>query len=71
MMMGRPKKEPTRLVRVKLSVIGGLRNEFPNVSTDGDRVANVFDYYRKVQTGVNGIGSFIYGKRTWKKVTKK
>lgn len=69
--MGRPKKEKTRLVRVRVSLLDGLRSEFPNVSTDGDRVANVFDYYRKVQSGVNGLGSFIYGKRTWKKVTKK
>ena len=70
-MMGRPKKEPTRMVRVRVSLLNGLRNEFPNVGSDSDRIANTFDYYRKIQQGVNGLGSFIYGKNQWKKAIKK
>ena len=69
--MARPRKESTRHIRVKVSLLDGLRNEFPNVGSDSDRVANAFDYYCKVQKGVNGLGSFIYGKQGWKKVIQK
>ena len=66
--MGRPKLEGTIHVRLKKSLVKGLRNEFPNVSND--RVANAFDYYRKVQGGIDKVGGFIYGK-VWKKNVKK
>ena len=69
-MMGRPKKERTIHIRIKKSLVSGLRNEFPNVGSDNDRVANVFDYYRKVQGTIDGVGGFIYGK-AWKKNVKK
>ena len=69
-MSGRPRKERTVHVRVRQSLINGLRHEFPNVSTDSDRVANCFDYYRKVQGTIDNVGGFIYGK-AWKKNVKK
>jgi len=68
--MGRPKQERTVQVRLKKSLLSGLRNEFPNLSTDGDRVANCYDYYRKVQGSIDRVGGFIYG-RAWKKNVKK
>ena len=68
--MGRPKREATIHIRVRKSLVTGLRNEFPNVGSDGDRVANCFDYYRKVQGTIDNVGGFIYGK-AWKKTVKK
>jgi len=68
--MGRPRQERTVQVRLKKSLLSGLRNEFPNLGTDGDRVANCYDYYKKVQGTIDGVGGFIYGK-AWKKNVKK
>jgi hypothetical protein len=69
--MGRPRKERTTHIRVRVNLLNGLRNEFPNISTDNDRIASVYDYYTKVQKGINTVGGFIYGKRAWKKAVKK
>jgi len=69
-MMGRPRKEPTRQIRAKESLLNNLRREFPNVSTDSDRIAFCYDYYVRVQHGIDKVGGFIYGK-VWKKNIKK
>ena len=68
--MGRPEKEKTRHIRVRQSLLKGLRDEFPNISTDGDRVASMFYYYKNVQGTVDKVGGFLYGKKTWKKAFK-
>ena len=70
-MMGRRKQEPTRHIRVKVSLLSNLRSTFPNVTTDGDRVASALDFYSTAQIGINKMGSFVYGKRNWKKIVKK
>ena len=69
--MGRPKKESTIHIRVKKSLITGLRTEFPNITTDNDRVASIYDYYKNIQGGIDKVGGFLYGKKTWKKAYKK
>ena len=69
--MGRPKKEKTVHIRVNKSLLNGLRTEFPNITTDSDRVASVYDYYKNIQTGIDKVGGFLYGKKTWKKAYKK
>ena len=69
--MGRPKREPTVHVRVKRSLMNGLREEFPSISSDGDRVATCFYYYKNVQGTVDKVGGFLYGKKNWKKAYKK
>ena len=68
---GRPRTEKTRHIRLRESLIGNLRKEFPNVTSDGDRVAMVYDYYRNIQQGIDKVGGFLYGKKQWKKAYKK
>ncbi len=69
-MMGRPEKAKTVLIRVNKGLVRGLRNEFPNVGSDSDRVANCYDYYKKVQGTIDNVGVAIYGK-VWKRNVKK
>ena len=65
------KKEPTTHLRVSRNLLNGLRQEFPNISTDGDRIATCFYYYKNIQGTVDKVGGFLYGKKVWKKAYKK
>ena len=69
--MGRPKSEKTKLVRVPISVVNNMRQEFPSINSDGSRVATCFYYYKNVQGTVDKVGGFLYGNKVWKKTYKK
>ena len=69
--MGRPRTEKTNHIRVKVSLLDNMRKEFPTISSDGDRVATIFDHYKKVQSTIDNVGGFLYGKQAWKKTFKK
>ena len=68
--MGRPKGEKTTHIRIRKSLISGLRIQFPSIKSDDDRIATCFDYYKNVQGTIDNVGGFIYGNK-WKKTIKK
>ena len=61
----------TRMMRIEKQLLDNLRINFPSVSTDNDRVASLLDQHIRFKGAVNGIGGFLYGSKTWKRLNKK
>ncbi len=61
----------TQMVRVQKNLIQSIRLEFPSLTNDNNRIASLFDQHRRLQGAVNGVGGFLYGSKTWKKITQK
>lgn len=63
--------EKTIMVRVKRNLVSNLRLEFPSSTSDSNRIATLFDQHKRLQGALNGVGGFIYGSQTWKKIKQK
>ena len=61
----------TRMMRIEKQLLDNLRINFPSVRSDNDRVASLLDQHIRFQGAVNGVGGFLYGSKTWKRLNKK
>lgn len=68
----------TKLVRIKESTLRKTRKALPNIKTDADRFDLMFrtsairvEGKLKEKDFMDNMGSFIYGKKIWKRIKKR
>ena len=61
-------KNSTTVVKFPRDVLSYLQREYPN-STNSERVRRLFESHiemKELKNKMVSVGSFIYGKKTWK-----